>query len=124
MHIKLNDLTLNNISKDGFTAKLENVYSQAKRTNTLKMVKVLIGQIFTVSVTLHNVTSDMMRRIQTIALLPEISVEFYDEEKSGYRTENMYCETINKTVTRELKNGTMFYKEVTLNFIGNERVIR
>lgn len=121
LHIKMNDLKLTNIKEDGYSATLENVYSQAKRTNTLKMVKVLIGQVYTVSVTLFNIKSSVMSDIQTIALDPEITVEFYDEKKKKYITQNMYCKTVQKTVKRELKNGEMFYDEVTLEFVANNK---
>ena len=52
------------------------------------------------------------------------SAKVYDEDKKNYRTENMYCSTVEKTVKRELKNGEMLYDEVTVNFIGNEKVNR
>lgn len=120
----MNDLTITNIKEGGFKAVLENVYSQAKRTNTLKMVKVLIGQVYTLSVTLFYVKSSQMQQIQKLALLPEINVEFYDEDTKRYITQNMYCKTVDKTVKRELKNGEMFYEEVTIEFVGNERVNR
>lgn len=124
MHIKIDELIYTNIKENSYKATLENVYAQAKRTNTLKMVKVLIGQIYTVSVTFYNVYSPQMQQLQKKALLPEISVEFYDEDIRNYRTENMYCGTVQKTIKRELKNGEMFYEEVTVNFIGNEKVNR
>lgn len=124
MHIKIDGLNYTNIKENGYKATLENVYAQARRTNTLKMVKVLIGQVYTVSVTFYNVYSSQMQQLQKKALLPEIPVEFYDEDKKNYRTENMYCSTVEKTVKRELKNGEMLYDEVTVNFIGNEKVNR
>lgn len=125
MHIKMNDFRIDNILESGFSESLENVYSQAKRTNTLAMVKVLIGQVYTVSVKLFNVRSAQMRQIQKIALLPEIDVEFYSEDAGGYITQNMYCKPIKKTVNRELKNiGIMLYDDVTLEFTGNYKVER
>ena len=121
MHIKMNNLTLTNIQKDGYKATLENVYSQAKRTNTLKMVKVLIGQVYTLSVTLIDVQSPLMQQIQQIALLPEITVEFYDENTRKYITQNMYCTTVKKTVKRQINDNTMLYDTVTLDFVANDK---
>lgn len=121
MHIKMNNLTLTNIQKDGYKATLENVYSQAKRTNTLKMVKVLIGQVYTLSVTLIDVQSPLMQQIQQIALLPEITVEFYDENTREYITQNMYCTTVKKTVKRQINDNTMLYDTVTLDFVANDK---
>lgn len=123
MHIKMNELVITNIKEKSFNAILENVYSQAKRTNTLKMVKVLLGQVYNVKVTLYHVTSNQMRNIQNIALNSEIIVEFYDERKGKYITQNMYCKTIDKPVKRELSDGTMYYEEINLEFIGNEAVL-
>lgn len=124
MHIKMNELIIENIEKDGFSENLENVYSQAKRTNTLAMVKVLIGQVYTLTVKLYHVYSEQMRKIQKVALLPEIDVEFYSEDSGGYITQNMYCKTIKKTISREIVDGRMFYEEVTLEFTGNYKVDR
>ena len=121
LHIKMNNLTLTNIQKDGYKATLENVYSQAKRTNTLKMVKVLIGQVYTLSVTLIDVQSPLMQQIQQIALLPEITVEFYDENTRKYITQNMYCTTVKKTVKRQINDNTMLYDTVTLDFVANDK---
>lgn len=122
MHIKMDELLITNIKENGYNAVLENVYSQAKRTNTLKMIKVLLGQVYNVKVILVDVTSNQMRNIQNKALNSEIMVEFYDERTGEYITQNMYCKTIDKPVKRELADGTMYYDEVTLEFTGNEAV--
>ena len=84
MYIKMNNYIIpaEKISKNGYEVDLENTYSQAKRTNTLQMVKVLIGKVYTVSVKLINITSTELRQIQSIALNPEINVEFYDDDNS------------------------------------------
>lgn len=121
LHIKMNNLTITNILENSYKATLENVYSQAKRANSLKMIKVLIGQVYTVSVTVYDVKSPQMQQIQKLALLSEINVEFYDEDSRTYIIQNMYCKPINKQVKRELKNGEMFYEKVTLEFVGNEK---
>lgn len=123
MHIKMNDLKITNIEKNGYKAVEENVYAQAKRANSLKMIKILLGQIYTISVTLINVTSTQMRQIQMTGLLPEINVEFYDENSGSYITQNMYCKTINKIATLEIPEG-FIYDKITLEFVGNEKIKR
>lgn len=125
MHIKIDDfvITGDKILKDGYKVKLENTYSQAKRTNTLKMIKILIGKVYTVSVTLKDLTTDEMKQIQKIALNPDIMVEFYDDSYAeGYVTQSMYCTTLDKTTSRILKNGKFLYGDLTLQFIGNQKV--
>ena len=59
MYIKMDGYTIpdSKIKKEGYSVKLENTYSQAKRTNTLLMVKILIGKVYTLNVTLINITS-------------------------------------------------------------------
>ena len=121
MYIKMNNYTISaeKIAKDGYEVDLENTYSQAKRTNTLQMVKVLIGKVYTVSVKLINITSTELRQIQSIALNPEINVQFYDDAYAhSYVTQNMYCPTL-KAKAKIEKNGKIYYDEIELRFIGN-----
>lgn len=123
MYIKMGNYTIKdeNIKEEGYTVKLENTYSQAKRTNTLQMVKVLIGKVYTVNATLINVTSDEYRQIQKIALQPDISVQFYDDAYAeAYVTQSMYCPTIEATAKRQTLDGTILYGEIEIEFIANQ----
>lgn len=125
LHIKMNDFIIpaEKILKEGYNVALENTYAQAKRTNTLQMVKILIGKVYTLSVTLHNITTDEMKQIQKIALQPEINVEFYDDSYAeDYVTQNMYCTTVTRNAIREFKDGKILYKDFTLKFRGNQKV--
>lgn len=121
MYIRMNNYTIpaSKIAKSGYEVNLENTYSQAKRTNTLQMVKVLIGKVYTVSVKLINITSTELRQIQAIALQPDISVQFLDDIYTGnYITQSMYCPTV-KPKAKVEKNGVIYYEEIELRFIGN-----
>lgn len=122
MHIKMDDYLIEDkyILKDSYSVALENTYAQAKRTNTLAMVKILLGAVYTVTATLKDITSDELRRIQEIAKKPEIMVEFYDDQyKKNYVVQNMYCPTIKPVASRQLANGKILYKDFTIEFIGN-----
>lgn len=125
MYIKMDGYTIpdNKIKKEGYSVKLENTYSQAKRTNTLLMVKILIGKVYTLNVTLINITSDEIRQIQRKALNPNIQVEFFDDQYVGdYVTQDMYCTTVDATASTQRKDGKIIYDEITLEFIANQKV--
>ena len=123
LHIKMDNFTITDdkILKDSYIVKLENTYAQAKRTNTLQMVKILIGKVYTVQATLMNITSDELRQIQAIALRPDISAEFFDDNLTGqYVVQSMYCPTIEAKAKKQLANGKILYNDITLELIGNQ----
>lgn len=123
MYIKLDELTFTSIEEKSYKAMPKNVYAQAKRvkSSSLKMVKVRLGTVYEIHVTILNLNKNSASDLIKVILKPEINVEFYDTYSKSYKILSCYCQDVENTIKRAFKNDQeILYEPLLLKLVANE----
>lgn len=123
MHIKIGDLVFTNIERKNYKVIPRNVYAQAKRTRgkSLKMIKVRLGTVYDIKVTIFDLDKNNASDLQKEILKPEIDIEFYDTYSKEYKTQNCYCQDAELAIKRSFKDDTnILYEPLQLNITANQ----
>lgn len=123
LYIKLDELTFTSIEEKSYKAMPKNVYAQAKRvkSSSLKMVKVRLGTVYEIHVTIFNLNKNSASDLIKVILKPEINVEFYDTYSKSYKILNCYCQDVENTIKRAFKNDQeILYEPLSLKLVANE----
>ncbi len=125
MYIKLDDLLIpdNMIVPKTYSATPKNVYSKAERSRgkSLKMIKVLLGSVYEIKVTLNNkkLRKDFVSQLRKIVMKPEISVDFFDDYSLSQKIQNCYCQDT-EIKLRLIRGDDFRYEDISLIFIANQ----
>ena len=125
MYIKLNDLLIsdNMISPKSYSATPKNVYSKADRSRgkSLKMIKVLLGSVYEIKVTLNCMKLDknFISQLRQEIMKPEINVDFWDDYSLSQKVQNCYCQDT-QIKLRLIRGENLRYEDIPLIFIANQ----
>lgn len=125
MYIKLDDLLIpdNMIVPKTYSATPKNVYSKAERSRgtSLKMIKVLLGSVYEIKVTLDHMKlrKDFVSQLRQIIMKPEITVNFFDDYSQSQKVQNCYCQDT-EIKLRLIRGDNFRYEDIALVFIANQ----
>lgn len=125
MYIKLDNLVIskNMILPNSYSATPKNVYSKAERSRgkSLKMIKVLLGSVYEIKVTLDHMKlrKDFVSQLRQTIMKPEINVEFYDDYSSSQKVQNCYCQDTEMKL-RLIRGDDFRYEDISLVFTANQ----
>lgn len=123
LHIKIGDLKFTSIETKSYKAIPRNVYSQAKRARgkSLKMIKVKLGTVYDIKVTIFDLDKNSASDLQKEILKSEVDVEFYDTYSKSYKIQNCYCQDAELAISRSFKNDSeILYEPLQLNITANQ----
>lgn len=120
MHIKI-DGNFYNILEGTLVPIPRNIYSQAKRVKnyTLKMIKVKLGTVYDIKVTIFGLNKETASQLQQSILKPEFDVEFYDTYSKSNKTLSFYAPDTELLIKRGYKDDVV-YDDVPLTLTANE----
>lgn len=125
MHIKLDDLLItdNMIVAKTYSATPKNIYSKAERSRgrSLKMIKVLLGSVYEIKVTLDHMKlrKEFVSQLRQIIMKPEIRVNFFDDYSQSQKVQNCYCQDT-EIKLRLIRGDNFRYEDIALVFIANQ----
>ncbi len=125
MYIKLDELLIpdNMIITKNYSATPKNVYSKAERSrgNSLKMIKVLLGSVYEIKVTLNHMKLDktFVSQLRQEIMKPEINVDFFDDYSLSQKVQSCYCQDT-EIKFRLIRGDNFRYEDISLVFIANQ----